>query len=185
MKGLFRWWTWDNSMSSVWYFPPWSFYISLNKSVCLMHTARGEINGSRLQCWIARDEEVSGTLIKGAEIPRRSSSFSLFDLICQQQWGEKKKRGLESGCWNSGGETGLHMPVCVRKPPNWHVWSGREQPHLVSRVFFFPRVAAVSEKMSVFGGPRFQSKATGSVWRRTEKNAVESVAFSSTNTCLV
>lgn len=125
-------------MSSVWYFPPWSFYISLNKSVCLMHTARGEINGSRLQCWIARDEEVSGTLIKGAEIPRRSSSFSLFDLICQQQWGEKKKRGLESGCWNSGGETGLHMPVCVRKPPNWHVWSGREQPHLVSWVFFFP-----------------------------------------------
>lgn len=50
---------------------------------------------------------------------------------------------------------------------------------------FFPRVAAVSEKMSVFGGPRFQSKATGSVWRRTEKNAVGSVAFSSRSTCSI
>lgn len=51
--------------------------------------------------------------------------------------------------------------------------------------FFSPRVAAVSEKMSVFGGPRFQSKATGSVWRRTEKCVVESVAFSSRNTCSI
>lgn len=98
-----RWWWWwrlYNSKSSVWYFPPWSFFISQNNMVWLRHSARGKINGSRPHCWTARDEEGLGTLIKGAEIPRRSSSF--FPCMIWFVNNSEKKKRKESWSQDTG-----------------------------------------------------------------------------------